>query len=139
MQERPFSDISYEQFLNEEKLMGSKCKKCGALFLPPRPICIKCHGSDMEWVEMEGDGKLAAFTCIAVGPPFMIDEGFDRKHPYCLGIVECKEGVRIVARIEEVDTSKPENIKLRTPLQVSFLHCGGGENLRTFLAFKPLS
>jgi len=35
MEEMPFNDISYRQFLNEEKLMGSRCKKCHALFLPP--------------------------------------------------------------------------------------------------------
>jgi len=138
MEERPFSDISYEQFLNEEKLMGSRCKKCGALFVPPRSICINCYSSEMEWVEMKGRGKLAAFTCIAVGPPFMIKEGYDRKHPYCSGVVELEEGTRTVARIEGVDTSKPETIKIGTPLTVEFLHRGEGENLRTFLAFKPL-
>ncbi len=57
MDERPFSDNSFDQFLNEEKLMGSKCKNCGALSAPPRPICIKCHSSDMQWVEMKGRGK----------------------------------------------------------------------------------
>ena len=30
MYDRPFNDNSYEQFLNEEKLMGAKCTKCGA-------------------------------------------------------------------------------------------------------------
>ena len=35
MEEKPFSDISYGQFLNEEKIMGSRCKECDALFLPP--------------------------------------------------------------------------------------------------------
>lgn len=138
MEERPFSDISYEQFLNEEKLMGSKCKKCGALFLPPRSICIKCHGTEMQWVEMKGKGQLVAFTCIAVGPPFMIEEGYDRKHPYVLGVVELEEGVRVDARIEEVDGSKPETIKIGAPLTVKFLHRGEGENLGTFLAFGPL-
>lgn len=137
MEEKPFSDISYEQFLNEEKLMGSKCKKCGTLFAPPRSICIKCHGTDMEWVEMKGKGKLAAFTCIAVGPPFMIKEGYDRAHPYCSGAVELEEGVRVVARIEGVDTTKPETIKIGTPLTVTYLHRGEGEGMRTFLAFKP--
>jgi len=138
MEERPFSDISYEQFLNEEKLMGSKCKKCGALFVPPRSICIKCHGTEMQWVEMKGKGQLVAFTCIAVGTPFMIEEGYDRKHPYVLGVVELEEGVRVDARIEEVDGSKPETIKIGAPLTVKFLHRGEGENLRTFLAFGPL-
>jgi len=137
MEERPFSDISYEQFLNEEKLMGSKCAKCGALFVPPRSICIRCYNTKMEWAQMKGKGKLVSFTCIAVGPPYMIKEGYDRQHPYCSGVVELEEGVRVVARIEGVNTNKPETIKIGTPLTVQFLHRGEGENLKTFLAFKP--
>jgi uncharacterized OB-fold protein len=138
MEERPFNDISYEQFLNEEKLMGSRCKKCGALSVPPRSICIKCYSSQMDWVEIKGKGKLAAFTCISVGPPFMIAEGYDRKRPYVSGVVALEEGTRVVARIEGVDGSKPETIKIGAPLQVEFLHRGEEDNLTTFLAFKPL-
>jgi uncharacterized OB-fold protein len=138
MEERPFSDISYEQFLDEERLMGSRCKTCGTLFVPPRPICIRCHGADMIWVETEGRGKLSAFTCIAIGPPFMIAEGYDRKHPYCSGVVELDEGVRVVARIEGVDTTKPEGIKVGMPLTVRFLHRGEGDKRKTYLAFTPL-
>jgi hypothetical protein len=137
MEQKPLSDISYNQFLNEEKLMGSRCKKCGALFAPPRSVCTKCYNTEMEWVEMKGKGKLAAFTCIFVGPPFMIEEGFDRKHPYCSGVVDLDEGVKVVARIEEVDASKPETIKVGMPLTMKFLHQGEGENLKTYLAFKP--
>lgn len=139
MEERPFSNVSYEQFLNEEKLMGSRCKKCGALFLPPRPICIKCYSTGMEWVEVKGSGKLVAFTCIAVGPPFMIEEGYDREHPYCSGVVELEEGVRITARVEGIDASKPETIKIGTPVAVEFLHRGEGVNLESFLAFRVLA
>jgi uncharacterized OB-fold protein len=138
MEERPFSDISYEQFLDEERLMGSRCKTCGTLFVPPRPICIRCHGTDMIWVETEGRGKLSAFTCIAIGPPFMIAEGYDRKYPYCSGVVELDEGVRVVARIEGVDATKPEGIKVGMPLTVRFLHRGEGDKRKTYLAFTPL-
>lgn len=138
MEERPFSDISYEQFLREEKLMGSRCKECGALFVPPRSICVKCFSSEMEWVEMKGKGRLAAFTCISVGLPFMIAEGYDRKHPYCSGVVELEEGGRVDARIEGVDANKPEDIKIGMPLSVKFLHRGEGENAETYLAFRPL-
>ena len=137
MEVRPFNDISYERFLAEEKLMGSRCKKCGVLSVPPRSICIKCYGSEMEWVEIKGQGKLAAFTCIAIGPPSMIREGYDRKHPYVCGVVELHEGARVVARIEGVDGSKPETIEIGAPLKVEFLHRGEGENARTFLAFRP--
>ena len=138
MEQRTFSDNSYQQFLNEEKLMGSKCQKCGTLYTPPRPICIKCYGTEMQWVEMKGKGKLAAFTCIAVGPPFMIKEGYDRKHPYISGVIELEEGVKVDARIEGVDGNKPETIKVGTPLTAKYLHRDEGENAQTFLAFEPL-
>jgi uncharacterized OB-fold protein len=137
MEVRPFNDISYERFLSEDKLMGSRCRKCGVLSIPPRSVCVKCYGSEMEWVAMKGNGKLAAFTCIAIGPPFMIKEGYDRKHPYVSGVVELEEGVRVVARIEGVDGSNPETIRIGTPLRVEFLHRGEGEKSTAFLAFRP--
>jgi len=138
MEDKAFSDITYQQFLDEEKLMGSRCEKCGALYVPPRPICIKCHSSEMAWVEMGGKGTLRAFTCIAIGLPFMIDEGFDRKHPYCSGVVELEEGPRVDARIEGVDTNNPEDIKLGMPLKAKFLHRGDADQSKTYLAFAPL-
>lgn len=138
MTELPFNDISYEHFLSEEKLMGSKCKKCGTLSVPPRPICIKCYRDQMEWVKMKGTGTLQAFTCIAVGPPSMIEEGYDRNNPYCSGVVELDEGVKVVARIEGVDTKNPENIQVGTPLKMKFLHRGTGDSYSTVLAFEKI-
>lgn len=137
MEERPFNDTSYEQFLNERKIMGSKCKKCGVLALPPRPICISCFGREMEWVQLQGTGKLVAFTSIVVAPPYMVKEGFDRNNPYVVGVVELDEGVKAVARIVGVDAKKPEQIKVGTPLNGEFLEKGAGPDRRTFLAFKP--
>lgn len=137
MQERPFSDISYEQFLNEERLMGSRCTQCNALYVPPRPICVECHRGDMSWEEMTGKGKLSAFTCIAIGPSFMIAEGYHRKNPYCSGVVKLEEGARVDARIEGVDPKNPETIKIGLPLSVKFLHRKEDETLKTYLAFRP--
>ncbi len=138
MEDKPFSDTSYNEFLSEEKLMGSKCKKCSTLYAPPRSICTNCYASDMEWVAMKGTGKLAAFTCISIGPPFMIAEGYNRNNPYCSGVVELDEKVKVDARIEEVDTKNPESIKVGMPLTVKYLHRGEGEDQITYLAFKPV-
>lgn len=137
MEQRAFSDISFEQFLNEEKLMGSRCKQCGTHFVPPRPLCVKCYSADMEWVEMKGKGKLAAFTCITIAPPFMMAQGFNRKNPYCSGVVELEEGGRVDARIEGVDLANPENIKVGMPMKVKFLHRQDTETPETYLAFEP--
>ena len=139
MEERPFSDISYRQFISEGKLMGSKCRKCGALSVPPRHFCMECHGDDMEWHQMKGDGELAAFTCIFVAPPKMVAKGYDRKNPYCTGVVKLEEGPRTVARIVGVDAADPESIKVGMPLQVDFIREGEGEEAVTSLAFRPRS
>jgi len=136
MEIRPFNDISYERFLSEDRLMGSRCRRCGSLFVPPRPICTKCHSSEIEWVEIKGKGRLAAFTCIAIGPPFMIEEGYNRKHPYVCGVVDLEEGVRVVARIEGFDGTRPETIKIGEPVEAEFLHRGDGQTAVTFLAFR---
>jgi len=137
MNDKPFNDHSYEQFLNEWKIMGSKCKKCGALSIPPRPLCVSCFGSQMEWVRFKGDGKLAAFTSIVVAPPPMAKEGFGRNNPYVVGVVELQEGPKIVARITGVDAKKPEQIKVGLLLKAEFLSKGEGANKQTSLAFRP--
>ena len=137
MNDRPFNDYSYEQFLNEGKIMGSKCKKCGALALPPRPICVSCFDRQMEWVQFKGNGKLAAFTSIVVAPPQMAKEGFGRNNPYIVGVVELQEGVKIVARITGVDAKEPEQIKVGTPLRAEFIQKGEEANKQTSLAFRP--
>ena len=134
MADRPFSDIAFEKYLTEEKLMGSRCLKCGALFVPPRPICIDCRGSEMKWAELSGKGSLAAFTCISVGPAFMRTEGYDRHNPYCSGVVALEEGGRVDARIEGVDPKRPETIQVGMPLRVAYLHRGAS---KTYLAFVP--
>ena len=144
MQERPFTASSFDQFLSERKLMGSKCKKCGALYAPPRPICLKCYSNEMQWVELKGKGKLVAFTVIGVGPKPMVAAGYDREHPYCSGIVELEEGPSISAQILGVDVAHPENIKIGVPLTVDFVERGkyfwGGELAKikkSFPAFRP--
>ena len=135
MADRPISDYQFEQFLAEEKLMGARCVGCGALFVPPRSICNKCHGAEMEWVETEGKGRLVAFTCISIGPPAMIAEGYDRNNPYCSGVVELVEGPRVVAQIEGVDTLSPETIKIGMPMKATFLQQGIDEKRKTVLGF----
>ena len=95
--------------------MGTKCKSCGELFLPPRPVCSACHGEEMEWVEMGGKGKLEAFTVTLYGPTRMVEAGYGPKNPYCVGVVRLDEGPAISAQILGLDLSKPEEIKVGTP------------------------
>ena len=137
MDQREFTVFSFNEFLNEGKLMGSKCVKCGAQYLPPRPLCTECNSTEMEWVQFPGNGTLAAFTAISVGPTMMIQEGFDRTNPYCSGIVQLDEGPKISGRIVGVDTQNPENIKVGTRVVIDFQQRSEKDVVKTYLGFKP--
>lgn len=133
---RPFSAASFEQYLAEHKLMAAQCTRCGSMHVPPRAICPLCQSEELEWIETNGKGKLAAFTVIYSGPTFMVEQGFDRRNPYVSGIVELEEGPRISARITGLDPAKPAEIRIGTPLRVDFVEVGEGEPKKVYLAFK---
>ena len=139
MSERDFDGTSFYKYLGDEKLMGSRCKSCGALHLPPRALCPACFGEEMAWEEMDGRGKLIAFTTVHIAPTAMIGAGYDRKNPYCAGIVQMDEGPAISAQILSVDPSKPAEIEIGTPLRATYVERGEGEEKRTYLAFVALS
>jgi uncharacterized OB-fold protein len=135
MEDRDFTAPSFYQFLAEGKLMGSRCRSCGALHVPPRAMCPACYGEEMEWVEMSGEGRLLAFTTIHIAPTAMIEAGYDRNNPYCVGIVQLAQGPAISAQILGMDPTRPQEIEIGTPLRVAFIQRGEGEQARTYLAF----
>lgn len=136
MAQAEFTAAAYNGFLKEGKLMAARCRGCGRLSLPPRPLCPQCHGHEMEWAQLQGSGRLAAFSCIAVGTTAMLQEGYDRNNPYCSAVVELDEGVRISARLLGVEPGRPEDIRVGTPVKAEFLHRGEGEK-EAALAFRP--
>ncbi len=127
---RPFTAVSFQAYLNENKLMGSYCPHCQAYFLPPRAICPRCYGDQLEWVEFSGQGRLAAFTSIYIAPTSMIAAGYGRDNPYLAGVVELAEGVKISAQILGGDAA------VGTPLTATFVERGEGEARQTCLAFQ---
>lgn len=125
------------QALAEGNLIGSQCNACGTQAVPQRQICPACHSDDTVIVTFSGEGKLVAYTVISVPPVMMAEAGYDAKNPYCVGIVELKEGVRVSAQLLGFDISQPEAIKVGTPVEMTTIVRGEGEQARTFLAFTP--
>jgi len=135
MEQEEFTSFGYQHFIDEGKLMGSRCKSCGALYAPPRPLCWRCFGSDIEWAELKGTGKLGAFTVIYVVPTAMAEQGYGRDRPYVSAVVELDEGPRLAARLVGVDTAAPEKIKLGLPVRAEFEEAATGGRR---LVFRPL-
>ena len=108
---KEFNSASFYEYLKEGKLMGIRCRACGARSAEARPMCPACHSKEVEWHQFSGKGLLSTFTCISVVPDSMAQKGYGRNNPYCSGIVTLEEGPRISAQILGVDASNPQNIK----------------------------
>jgi uncharacterized protein len=88
----------YNEALKQDKLLGLKCKVCGALTVPPKMACRQCASPDMEVVEVKGSGKIRTFTTVFVGA-----EGRESEVPYILVIVELEEGPWLMGNLEGID------------------------------------
>ncbi len=132
MSEATFTNHAFRQHLAERRLMAARCTACGALYVPPRPLCKDCFGDDMEWVALSGAGTLAAFTVVHIASAAMIEAGYGRDNPHVSGIVQLAEGPFISAQIVGLDAQHPEAIAIGTPLTVTFLERGEGEVVLAF-------
>lgn len=64
--------------LREKRLLGRRCPGCRRVLLPPRAFCDRCFVATAEWVSVEPEGVLEAFTIVAQkftgmpDPPYVI-------------------------------------------------------------------
>jgi hypothetical protein len=137
-EEKEITIQNYLEFVNGKKLMGSKCQKCNATYVPPRKLCIECNSTDLKWVEMSGKGKLAAFSCIGVGTTFMTNKGYSMKKPYCFSVIKLDEGPMISGQLLGVDESNPDTISIGTPVNLSFIETELKGETRIDLGFEPV-
>ncbi len=91
----------YNEALKQDKLLGLKCKKCGAITVPPKIICGSCISADIDIVELSGKGKIQTFTTVFVPP-----EGREAEAPYIIVMVELDEGPWLMGNLAGVDPAK---------------------------------
>ena len=100
----PVSRISkYWKGLEEGRVYKTACKKCGKAYHPPRAECL-C-GGDVEWVEVDGEGIIEAYTTI-----YVIPKGFEWSEPYTIAIASFGD-VRIMGWAENVKVGDRVRIK----------------------------
>lgn len=95
----------FVDFLEQGKIMATRCKSCGKIYFPPRMDCKECMTSDqMEWKEIANEWKLLTYTTCQFAPT-----GFEEDVPYILAIAESVEGLRVFTRLSKDITE--ENLK----------------------------
>ena len=82
--------------LKNGRLMGTKCEKCGAKYLPPRAHC-KCGSADIKWYEAPRRGKILTYTPVVVPP-----ESMSKYAPYIVAVVKLEDKTRLLAQLTGV-------------------------------------
>lgn len=70
-------------YLEQGKVMATRCKDCGLVFFPPRADCYRCLASNMEWIEISGTGKLVTYSKLEYAPI-----GFGDDLPYAIALLD---------------------------------------------------
>ena len=91
----------YNDALKQNKLLGLKCKQCGAITVPPKMVCRACTSPDMEIIELSSRGKIKTFTTVNVAA-----EGRECEVPYTIVMVELDEGPWIMGNLIDIDPGK---------------------------------
>jgi len=111
----PFTIEQFYKNINQGKLLGAKCRKCGKVHLPPKIVCTDCFSKDFEWIEIPRSGELLTYTVIHVAPA-----QFQSMAPYAVGIVQLDNGSKLPGMIRGVAL---EQIKIGMRLQMDFGEC----------------
>ncbi len=93
------------------RMEAGKCASCGKVYFPPRVVCT-CGSRKFKAYTLPSEGKVVAHTVIRTPP-----RGFGDEAPYCMGIVELKDGTRILCQIADCE---PERLKVGLSVALEF-------------------
>ncbi len=103
--------------LEQKKIVGNKCTKCGDVFVPPRKICGKCNVTipfDQNWVNLPNTGTLKNYTITH----YKINDRTSRKvkKPQIIGMVQIDgSNTSIIYRLLNME---PEEVKVGMKLKI---------------------
>jgi uncharacterized protein len=123
--ERFFRDLR-----DNMKIMGTRCRKCSRVLVPPRIFCEECFTDDMEWIEVEPKGILATF-----GECYFSTDGKRLEKPWILGIVRLNGSDG--GLIHYIGEATAEELKIGMLMEIVFKEQREG-NILDILYFRPV-
>ena len=93
------------------RLVAQRCRECGRLRHPPRPMCPYCRSVEHELVDLAGTGVVYSYALLhhPQHPSFT--------YPIVAALVELDEGIRLVSNLVGVEASE---VRIGMPVRVAF-------------------
>ena len=105
----------FYDYLEEGKIMGRKCPKCGAVEFPPVYACNTCGNLETEWVEIDGRAKMHS---IVLPAPLSNKPEYKALGKFAYGEIELLEGSRFNAVVRGITKKNRKALLEQLPLDV---------------------
>ncbi len=105
----------YYKAMDEGKVLGRKCPKCGNVEWPPVYACNACGCMDTEWIEMSKKGVIK----ILLMPTVMSSRpAYNDLEPYAYCAVQAEEGPERNVMVLNVNKENADYIRAHLPYPV---------------------
>lgn len=91
------------------------CRGCASFVHLPADRCPRCTGTDLDWRDISGHGRLYSYTTMHDSP----GPGFADALPYIVAVVELDEqpGLLVTTNLAGTD---PDTLRIGLPVEVAF-------------------
>ena len=114
-------DAEYRRHLDEGRFMLQRSRSSGRFVFPPRVAEPRTGATDLEWVDLSGDGTVHATTVVHCKPP--------APH-YNVALIDLAEGARIMSRVVGVP---PDEVAIGMPVRARVVV----EDAAPLVVFEP--
>ena len=108
-EKQPYGDPTTYPFweaAERHELLIQHCPQCNSYQFYPRPFCLACNNTDIEWTKAKGEATIYSMTTVHVqiAPQF--------NPPYIAAVIELDEGPRMLTNIEGGTPGIGDRVKL---------------------------
>jgi uncharacterized protein len=101
----------YWDAVARHELAAQRCRECGRLRHPPRPMCPHCRSLEWDEPSLAGTGSLYSYAVLHHPRSPLFD------YPVLVALVDLDEGIRIVTNLVDME---PSDIRIGMRLTVAF-------------------
>lgn len=105
---------TFYEGLEEGKILGRKCPKCGNVEFPPVYACNACGSLETEWYEISGN---AVMHSIVMPAALSSKPEYKNLGKYAYGEVELEEGTRLNAVVRGINKKKRKELEGKLPVK----------------------
>jgi len=114
---------------DQDYLNGSKCTKCGAVYVGPRLFCAECSSQGpFESLRLSDQGEVYVWSIIHQATPYV-------KAPYIAAVVDLPEGVAVNTNIEGVEPD-PKNLSFGMKVKMYTEKVSEDKEGNSYIAYK---